>query len=158
MLIISFLLQNGSGQAGSTRSGQSVQLSKEPTLQQLQDGLGFLVGLRHGGDGGLLQHLRLGHIGGFLRHVGIPDLRLRSRDVGDLRLRQADGIAQLVFALADRGLRAAQYFTAAVTAVTAACAPANVSIAELLAAPLEIDPKVCAAPPFTPLPLIECPH
>jgi len=49
-------------------------------LQQLENGLRRRVGLGHGSDGGLLQHLSLGEIGRFRRDIGVAELGLKAEE------------------------------------------------------------------------------
>ncbi len=77
-------------------------------MQQLEDRLGRGVGLSHGRDRGLFEHLGFGEIGRFLCHIGIAELRFRRGEVGDLRVGQIDGVLELVLSGADAGLRVAQ--------------------------------------------------
>src|SRR5579875_3702082 len=103
MAVPLYVIQAGPGE----RDRPYLQLVKSSS-KELQERLGFLVGLRHGRDRRLLQHLRLGQVGRFLGDVGIADLALRGGEVGDLRRSQVDGVLQFVFTRADRTLHKAE--------------------------------------------------
>ena len=87
---------------------KTLGLLQTALLQQLQERLRRRVGLRQGSDRGLLQDLRLGQVGRFRSDVRVANRRLRSREAGDLRLRQLDGVVQLVFAGSDGSLDQAE--------------------------------------------------
>ena len=85
------------------------------SLQQRQYILRSCVGLRKRRYAGLQQDLRLGQVGGFGGQIGVADARLGRRLIGQFRLRQVDGVGELVFAssygrlcAAERGHRVGQ--------------------------------------------------
>src|SRR5690242_19608382 len=72
--------------------------TKRLSLQEFQHGLRFRVCLRERSDGGLREHLRLSQVSSRSGHIGIANLALGGREARNLRLRQADGVLQFVFA------------------------------------------------------------
>ena len=65
--------------------------------------------MRESGHTGLQQDLRLGKVGGLRRQVGVADARFGGRAVGQLRLRQIDGVVELIFTAPDDRLRVAKF-------------------------------------------------
>ncbi len=83
---------------GRTREGPAhrvyLRLLSSLLLQELENCLRRGIGLGHGGNGSLLQHLGLGEIGRFACDIGVADLGLRRGEVGDLGIGQTDGVVR----------------------------------------------------------------
>ena len=77
-------------------------------LQQRENVLRRRIRLRERGHAGLHQDLSFGQVGCFGGEIGIADARLGSRCVGQLGLRQVDGVVELVLTSSNHGLRAAE--------------------------------------------------
>ena len=69
--------------------------------EQGENRLGGGIRLGHGRHGRLHQDLRLGEVGRFRRHIRVADAGFGGGEARDLRLRQVDGVLQLVLAGAD---------------------------------------------------------
>ena len=54
------------------------------------------------------QDLRLGQVGGLGGEIGVADARFGGRFIGQFRLRQVDGVGELILASSDGGLSAAE--------------------------------------------------
>ena len=80
----------------------------ELTAEQRQHSLRRRVRLSERSDRSLLQHLTLGQVGSFLSDIRVTDARFSSREAGDLRLRELNGILQLVLAGTDLALHQAE--------------------------------------------------
>ena len=115
-------LRNARNGPNRLESGPLNQRAFRDLLQEFQDGLRSRIGLRHSGYRGLLQDLGLGQVG-----ASAATSASRMRDcgggqVGDLRVRQVDGVLQLVLAGADAGLNLTELGEAVLIEVIAASA------------------------------------
>ena len=77
-------------------------------LQQRENILRRRIRLRERGHAGLHQNLSFGQVGCLRGEIGIADTRFGSRCVGQLGLRQVDGVVELVLTSSNHSLRIAE--------------------------------------------------